>query len=129
VKRYTGSCHCGAVRFEVETVLDYLSECNCSICHKKGILHHRVPPERFRLLAGEEALATYRFHTGAATHYFCRICGIHPFTHPRAQPSAYTVNVRCLDGVDPHAPGIAWKTFDGKNWETAIKDRPEFRET
>ncbi|MHB8321358.1 MAG: GFA family protein [Acidithiobacillus sp.] len=34
--RYIGSCHCGAVRFEIETVIDRVTECNCSICHKKG---------------------------------------------------------------------------------------------
>lgn len=33
---YEGSCHCGAVTFEVE-------ECNCSTCSKTGFLHLIVP--------------------------------------------------------------------------------------
>ena len=52
--RYVGSCHCGRVRFEIDAVIDRVTECNCSICSKKGILHCRVPPENFRLLSGDE---------------------------------------------------------------------------
>ncbi len=55
--RYVGSCHCGAVRYEIDAVIDRVTECNCSMCSKKGILHHRVSPENFRLLSGERQLA------------------------------------------------------------------------
>src|SRR5437867_9074928 len=33
---YTGSCHCGRIRFEVTTNLSRASECNCSICRKRA---------------------------------------------------------------------------------------------
>src|SRR5438445_6634382 len=74
---YTGSCHCGRIRFEVTTNLSRASECNCSICRKRGYLHHMVPPERFRLLAGAEDLETYQFGTFTARHLFCKAlrCG------------------------------------------------------
>ncbi|MBI3992547.1 MAG: GFA family protein [Candidatus Lambdaproteobacteria bacterium] len=119
---YHGSCHCGRVRFEAELELTYVSECNCSICRKKGILHHRVPPERFRLLGGQEVLRTYRFNTGTAQHHFCSVCGIHTHTNPRADPSQFTINVRCLDDVDLDALTLERRTFDGRNWEQAVKE-------
>ena len=62
MRTYHGSCHCGAVTFEVDTDLADLDECNCSICAKKGAVHHNVPPERFRLLSGEENLRRYQFN-------------------------------------------------------------------
>jgi hypothetical protein len=34
-----GGCHCGRVRFRAEVDLDRLSNCSCSICTKKGMLH------------------------------------------------------------------------------------------
>ena len=34
MRTYHGSCHCGAVTFEVDTDLADLDECNCSICAK-----------------------------------------------------------------------------------------------
>jgi hypothetical protein len=117
--RYTGSCHCGALRFEVEADIERVIECNCSICTKKGILHFRVPPERFRLLSGESQLGTYRFGTRAAKHHFCKTCGIHTFTRPRAAPELYTVNLRCLDGIDLAAFKERIVPFDGRNWEAA----------
>jgi len=120
MRHYSGSCHCGRVRFEIEADIDRVTECNCSICSKKGILHLRVPAERFRLISGDEHLGTYQFGTRLAKHHFCTVCGIHTFTRPRAAPDQYTINVRCLDGVDPASLGDRIKPFDGRNWEAAI---------
>jgi hypothetical protein len=58
MKTYRGGCHCGAVRFEVRTDLHDISECNCSVCAKKGFVHLIVPPEQFTLLTPPDALAT-----------------------------------------------------------------------
>lgn len=121
MKTYGGSCHCGQVKFEIETDLDVAVACNCSICAKKGALHHRVAPERFKLLSGSEALALYQFDSKIAKHWFCKHCGIHPFSNPRAAPEMYSVNVRCLDDFDLETAGLEIRQFDGQNWEEAIK--------
>ena len=76
---YEGGCHCGRVRFRVTADLSRVTECNCSICTKKGFLHLIVAPDNFELLSGKDALTTYRFNTGTAQHTFCAACGIHPF--------------------------------------------------
>ena len=116
--RYLGSCHCGAVRFEIESVIDRVTRCNCSICSKKGILHHRVSPERFQLLSDAGALGTYQFGSMLAKHHFCTRCGIHTFTRPRAAPDLYTVNVRCLDNYDVEIEAPPVLEFNGRDWET-----------
>ena len=121
MRTYQGSCHCGRVRFEAETDLVQAVECNCSICIKKGILHHRVPPGRFKLLAGQEALALYQFGSNIAKHWFCKSCGIHLFSNPRAAPDLYTINIRCLDDFEREKAHIEIRPFDGKNWEEAMK--------
>lgn len=121
MKTYHGSCHCGAVRFEAELDLSAVGNCNRSICTKKGRVSIRTPEERFRLLAGEDALQLYQFNTKAAHHYFCRNRGIHAFNRPRADPSLYNVNVRCLDDYDLEAGQPEVRKFDGRNWEEAIK--------
>ena len=106
------------MRFEVTTDLETVSDCNCSICTKKGILHLIVTPDRFRLLRGEGDLTTYRFNTGVARHTFCRHCGIHPFYVPRSDPDKIDVNARCLDGIDPAT--LVRVQFDGRNWEQSM---------
>lgn len=112
---YKGSCHCGAVTFEVEApeVIE-ADKCNCSICSKSGYLHLIVPLRKFRLLSGEEALTAYTYNTGVAKHTFCKICGIKPFYTPRSNPDGIDINVNCLDTV-PKQLNIT--EFDGQNWE------------
>jgi hypothetical protein len=116
-KTYEGGCHCGRVRFRVTTDLAQVSDCNCSICTKKGFLHRIVDPSQFELLQGAADLTTYSFNTGVARHTFCRTCGIHAFYVPRSHPDMIDVNVRCLDGIDLTL--IKPTPFDGQNWEAA----------
>lgn len=108
---YTGSCHCGRVRFEVELELDRVRVCDCSICRRRGALIRRVPESALRILTPLDDLTLYQWHTRTARDYFCPTCGILPFRRPRAltaeeaqagmQPfHGWAVNVRCLDGVE-----------------------------
>ena len=101
LRKYAGSCHCGAVRFEIETDFPELTTCDCSICRRKNALMVKVHETRFKLLEGEAALTLYQFHTRTAKHYFCRNCGIYPFHRKRVTPDYLGINVYCLEGFDP----------------------------
>src|SRR6266705_4537509 len=101
LKSYKGSCHCGAVTFQVQCTLSPALRCNCSLCRRKGAVMAAVNPEHFKLLSGEGSLALYQFNTRTAKHYFCKVCGIYTFHSPRTNPNIYRVNVGCLEGVDP----------------------------
>jgi hypothetical protein len=120
-----GGCHCRRVRFRVTADLDRVSDCNCSMCTKKGILHLIVAPEQFELISGKDDLTTYQFNTGTAKHTFCKVCGIHPFYVPRSDPDKIDVNVRCLDEID--LATISVKPFDGRNWEAAMEKKAPWR--
>ena len=84
-QRYEGSCHCGTVRFEIETDFPELTMCDCSICRRKNALMVKVHESQFRLLAGEE----------------------------RVTPDNLGINVHCLENFSPegipvrHAVGAA----------------------
>jgi len=125
MKTYHGSCHCGAVKFTVKTSFNKIVLCNCSICSKKGVLHHRVTPEKFSLIEGRESLTLYQFDTKEASHYFCKVCGIQTFSNPRAAPDMYSINVRCLDDFDLENEKYETVKFDGKNWEEAVNSLNE----
>ena len=117
--KYQGSCHCGRVAFELEARLDYVMECNCSLCRRVGALWHGASESSFRITSGEDELVLYQFNTKTAKHYSCKHCGVHPFSRPRLDPSRWAVNVRCIDGVDLST--LPKKHFDGANWEEAAK--------
>jgi hypothetical protein len=114
-KTYTGSCHCGEVRYEVTTDLTPVISCNCSICAKSGILWAFVPPQNFTLLKGGDRLVDYQFHKHAIHHLHCSRCGIESFARgdgPQGE-EAIALNVRCLDGVDIAA--LKLTPFDGRS--------------
>ena len=115
---FTGGCHCQKVRYQVQVANLEATQCNCSICCKKGFIHVIVPATRFTLLQGQDALSTYTFNTGTAKHHFCRHCGIHSFYRPRSHPDGYDVNLRCLD--DYPLDRFQITTFDGAHWEDQI---------
>ena len=82
-----------------------------------GFLHLIVPASRFRLLSGADALVEYTFNTGAAKHRFCRHCGIKSFYVPRSHPHGFSVNARCLDGIDVAALKVV--AFDDRDRDAA----------
>ncbi len=115
LRKFRGSCHCGAVVFQVQaTDRVEVEDCNCSICQKSGFLHLIVPKSRFSITQGQEALSCYTFNTGVAKHYFCKHCGIKPFYVPRSNPDGMDVNLRCLDEAPRDVQVVK---FDGQNWE------------
>jgi len=113
--KYRGGCHCGRVRYEVESDLAGVMACNCSLCQKRGYLLTFVPRAQFTLLSGEDDLTDYQFNKKIIHHVFCRHCGVGSFVHGTAPSGAdmAAVNVRCLDGVD--LAEIAPVPFDGKS--------------
>lgn len=109
---YTGGCHCGAVRYEVETDLGKILECNCSHCSKKGLLLNFVDKDKFRLLSGADNLAEYLFNKKSIRHLFCTTCGVQSFAEGVTFLKA-AINVRCLDDID--VKSLALTPYNGKD--------------
>lgn len=112
---YTGGCHCGTVRYEVETDLSFTATCNCSLCSKMGWVMTFVPADKFKILSGEDNLTDYQFHKKVIHHLFCKTCGIRSFGRGKDKEGNDTVaiNVYCLDDVDRAA--LQPNTFNGKD--------------
>lgn len=115
-RTYAGSCHCGAVRYEVTmTPPEKAVACNCSHCSRTGWLLAFVPAESFKLLSGDDHLQEYLFNKRHIHHQFCRTCGIHPFSRANDKNGKPTVsiNLRTIPDIDPSKLQV--QTFDGKS--------------
>lgn len=98
-----GQCHCGGVRFEARLIGGSANalRCTCSMCRMRGAVVVVAALADFRIVSGAENLTEYRFHTGAAQHFFCKVCGIYTHHQRRFDPSQYAINAACLEGVSP----------------------------
>ena len=113
---HRGSCHCGAVEFEVRLPQGLVDprRCSCSLCRRRGAIAASVPLADLNVIKGAEQLRLYQFHTRTAKHYFCSICGVYTHHQRRSNPELYGINIACLDGVDPSELGEV-PVYDGIN--------------
>jgi hypothetical protein len=114
--RYRGSCHCGAVRFRLESEpITTGCRCNCSICRRKGTVMSDVyfAPDVFTL-ESRDTLAVYRWGDQDVNHYFCTTCGIYTFHDTTATPGHYRVNLGCIDDLDTLTLEI--RLIDGRSF-------------
>jgi hypothetical protein len=119
IKTYRASCHCGAIRFRFnsEEITRGL-RCNCSICIRRGTVMSTTyfPPSAFEFesLETASALSIYQFGERTVNHYFCKTCGIHPFSDVVARPGHYRVNLGCVEGLD--AISLETGRIDGRSF-------------
>lgn len=113
-RTHSGSCHCGAVAYEVTTDLDGLIECNCSHCYRKGFVLTFVQPDAFKVLK-EGPQTEYLFNNHKIHHRFCQTCGVQTFARGESPNGPMVaVNVRTLTDLEP----FDWKAkrVDGRSF-------------
>jgi hypothetical protein len=119
LRTYTGSCHCGAVRFEADVdIAAGTDKCNCTYCAKVRLWSVEATLDTFRIIAGESELIDYHGGNEVAHHPFCRRCGIHAFdrieTPNMTGRTYFNVSIACLDGVDiDELMGAPVRYYDG----------------
>jgi len=97
---YKGSCHCGSVKFSVETDLSKVVQCNCSFCKRRNAIMVLEKKESIEITEGKEQLTIYQFNTNIAKHHFCKKCGIFVYSNRRFDPNGIGVNLGCVDDID-----------------------------
>jgi hypothetical protein len=109
------SCHCGAVKLEVESAPTQLTSCNCSICRRLGTLWCYYAPAQVRVTG---ATATYQWGDRSLDLHRCITCGC--ITHwspiPPTPSERMGVNARLLDPLV--IAGVRVRRLDGADtWQ------------
>ena len=109
----TGSCHCRKVTYGLDEDMPTKGmTCNCSICRRKGYIHHFTTPDKFTLNGSRDDIAVYTFNKHVIRHQFCKTCGCAPFAEGEGPKGpAVQINLRCVDGIDLDA--LELTEFDG----------------
>jgi hypothetical protein len=105
----TGSCNCGAVRFEVNAPPVSSVYCHCTRCQRRtgtgASANARVQPGSFEVVKGEDRLRAWKPESGAEK-WFCGDCGSALFTRSPGDPDQVGVRLGALDcdpGIRPEA--------------------------
>jgi hypothetical protein len=69
-----GSCHCGAVHFRLREAPTEVTECNCSICRRLGVLWAYAPAGTVEI-AADPATDTYAWGARTQAFHRCSVCG------------------------------------------------------
>jgi hypothetical protein len=99
----TGSCGCGAVRFEVTSPFISAGYCHCTRCQRRtgtaASANGRVEPGSVRVVAGEEDLGSWA-PPGGFEKVFCVRCGSALFSRRPGAADYAGVRLGAIDG-DP----------------------------
>ncbi len=114
-QKLKGSCHCGAVAYEVEADTASAITCNCSICSRLGAVWAFTSKEKFKLTRGEGKQGNYQFHKHVLHHHFCPQCGIESYAEGKGKDGSAMVgiNLRCCEGIDVNK--LSPKQVDGRS--------------
>lgn len=113
------SCHCGAVCLEINAAPTQITECNCSICRRYGVLWAYYSPSQVHLVSASAATDTYTWDDRSIAFHRCQTCGC--VTHWAAVNPGRDrmgVNARLMD---PEVLSRAWvRHLDGADTEEYV---------
>jgi hypothetical protein len=125
VTAYSGSCLCGAVRFDVTEPFVGGSYCHCTSCKKLsggvGTASGRARTAAIRVLQGEDVLRSYQPEEGTSKT-FCSVCGSNLFGGgwPRFEYSS--VRLSAIDTSIEQQPDAHVYVRSLAPWETLPDD-------
>ncbi|WP_428641323.1 GFA family protein [Roseibium sp.] len=109
----TGSCHCGAVSYEMKTQPRHAVMCNCSICRRLGTVWGHGEVGAVSVSAAADATLAYSWGDKDLAFHSCRTCGC--TTHWEAikgeGKGRMAVNLRLAEPGTIEAIGL--RHFDG----------------
>jgi hypothetical protein len=125
-----GSCHCGAVRFEVIEGFETMSFCHCTTCKKisggVGTANGKARSDSIRILAGQEQVRTYQPEEGSAKT-FCTACGSNLFGGGWPKSEFASVRLSAIDTPFEGRPVSHGYVSSVAPWETLPEDGLERR--
>jgi hypothetical protein len=109
----SGSCLCGAIRFELSAPALHAGYCHCTRCQKRtgtaASAQARIDGSSFTMTAGEDLLSAWRHPDGGFEKCFCSRCGSHLFSRNPDDARQMSIRMSAFDGD----PGVRpqWRTY------------------
>lgn len=119
-RSYAATCHCKAMRLEVDALPERVTRCTCTNCAKRGGLWAYYKRADVRIVSDAHK-GTYQWGWKLGKFSFCTVCGNSTYNEtpdfstgePNFDNPLIVVNARLFDGIDAEALPI--DVIDGRN--------------
>ena len=125
---YSGGCHCGAVRYEVDGEPLHQALCHCSDCRKSSgapmVAWAAFREEVFKVTQGEAKTIN---SSGASHRSFCPECGTGLyFRNAEALPGIVDIQTVTLDDPEAFPPQAHIQVAERLDWMKEAHTLPAF---
>ena len=120
----SASCHCGAVRFSVETAPETVLDCNCSHWRLYGGLWAYYPQSDVKFETDDTFI--YMWGDRELEFHHCKTCGCfsHSTVAGTGNAERIAVNARLMRGLDPAHVAVVQKNNGNDHIFWTKSDRP-----
>lgn len=127
----TGSCLCGAVRFELEGEFEHFFICHCSYCRKDTGSAHAANlftrTDALRWISGKDNITTFNLAPTRHVKSFCKTCGS-AVPNTTMGGDICIVPAGSLDDNVARKPDAHIFTASQASWEEALASIQRFEE-
>jgi hypothetical protein len=125
---HSGSCHCGAIRYELSGEPQVVALCHCSDCRRSAgapfVSWAMYPETSLTLRAGTPKTIN---SSGTSMRSFCPDCGTGLFYRNEAMlPGIVDIQAATLDDPNAMPPAIHIQTAERLGWVSHMNELPEY---
>jgi hypothetical protein len=127
---FSGSCQCGAVRYECAVEAVFTGNCHCRDCQKATggayVPVLAVPADALKI-TGDVKYYDSRADSGHTfSRGFCPNCGARLFGKSSGMPAIIAITAGSLDDPSRFKPAIDFYTSSAQPWDHMNPDLPKF---
>ena len=129
--RYTGSCLCGGLRYEIQGKIGDIVQCHCRKCRKANVkaieTNAPIQKEDFKIVQGEHLLKKFQ-STATTQRCFCADCGSPIISIKTETPDVYRLRIGTLDTALTQTPTQHIFVASKAEWDTICDTLPQYAE-
>ena len=126
MRKLTGTCLCGEVRYRLNSEILNVVNCHCNFCRSHSgaafSTYAALPHASLEITHGEDSLAS--FEEGEGKKHFCSKCGTPLFNLNKRYPGACMIYFGTLDDAGEIKPMVNVWTENKLDWVDSVLSIP-----
>lgn len=128
-QKYSGSCLCGGIRYEIHGEIGDIIQCHCQRCRKASgtayTTNALVKISDFKFIQGEQLLKKFQ-SSATIQRCFCGECSSAIMSIRTETPDYYRLRLGTLDTPVSNKPVMHIFVADKAEWDNICDDVPQY---